>query len=229
MIRATGLALAAMLTLGCGTAPTGSAPPPPWKVVTVPNQPPARFVWQPDGSVRVTTDSAVGFLLRPTPEAAQGARLEWRWLVERTPPPSAPDAVGQDDRPIAVHVIFATAAPDDRALGGLRRWLRGALTHEAFAGRTLTYMWGGTLPAGTRLPNPYLPGDGHIIVLRDGSTRSGTWLPESIDPVADYTSLFGGTARPTHLALSADTEDRGGCAVALIQPPTYTGTGKAKP
>jgi len=231
MIRATCLVLAAMAVLGCDAAPTetGTTPPAPWRLITVPNQPPARFANQPDGTIRVTTDSAVGFLVHPTPEAEPGARLEWRWRVDRAPPPSAPGKAGQDDRPAAVHVVFATAPPEKRFLGGLQRWLRGAMTHEAFAGRTLTYMWGGTLPAGTSLPNPYLPGDGYIIVLRDGSARPGTWLPESVDPVADYTSLFGGTARPTHLALSADTEDRGGCAIAVIQPPIYSSAGKPQP
>lgn len=121
MIRATDLVLAALLVLGCDAAPAGTTPPPPWQVITVPNQPPARFSAQPDGTIRITTGSAVGFLLRPLPEAEPEGRLEWRWRVERMPPPSAPDAVGQDDRPIAVHVIFATAAPDDRFLGGLRR------------------------------------------------------------------------------------------------------------
>ncbi len=216
-MRRRARALAALISLGCAPAPDGP-PPGGWRVVTVPGQAATRFVAQADGAIRITADRAVGFLLAELPDTP-GLRLAWRWRVDAAPPPTPPDAVGRDDRPLAVHVIFAEAGDDDRFLGGLRRWMRGALTHEAFAGRTITYMWGGTLPAGTRLTNPYLPKDGRIVVLRDGTTPLGEWRTEAIDPIADYQSLFGGSAKPTHLSLSSDTEDSGGCASAMIVPP----------
>lgn len=216
----------ALISLGCAPAPAGP-PPDGWRVVTVPGQAVTRFVAQPDGAIRVTADRAVGFLLADLPDTTDH-RLTWRWRVDAAPPPTPPDAVGRDDRPLAVHVIFAKAGDDDRFLGGLRRWMRGALTHEAFAGRTITYMWGGTLPAGTRLINPYLPKDGRIIVLRDGTTPLGEWRTESVDPIADYQSLFGGSATPTHLSLSADTEDSLGCASAMIVPPAIHHEGTAR-
>jgi len=215
--------LAALFSLGCGPAPDGP-PPAGWQVVTVPGKPATRFAAQPDGAIRVTADHAVGFLLHPLP-ADDSPRLTWRWRVDAAPPPTPPDAVGRDDRPLALHVVFADAGDDDRFLGGLRRWMRGALTDQALAGRAITYMWGGTLAAGTRLVSPFMPADGRIVVLRDGSAPLGQWQTETIDPVADYRALFGGTARPTHLAVSADTEDSGGCASALIIPPLMPSKG----
>ncbi len=212
--------LAALLTMGCATAPWGDAPPG-WIVAGVPGKRTTEFTTSPDGAVMIRADESVGFLVREVPQAtALDVRLTWRWRVDQSPPPVAPDAKGRDDRPAAVHVIFAGADDGAGPLTGLRRWLRGTMVHGAFTGRSLTYMWGGTLPAGTRLPNPYLPGDGWIIVRRGPETPNGAWRTETIDPAADYRALFGSPApRLTHLALSADTEDSGGCAVSMIEPP----------
>ena len=214
--------LVALLAMGCGTAPWGDAPPG-WIVAGVPGKRTTAFTTSPDGVVMIRADQSVGFLVRETPDApALDPRLTWRWRVEQAPPPVSSAAEGKDDRPAAVHVIFAGTDDGAGLLTGLRRWLRGTMVHGAFTGRSLTYMWGGTLPAGTRLPNPYLPNDGWIIVRRGPETPNGAWRTETIDPSADYRALFGSPApRVTHLALSADTEDSGGCAVSLIEPPRF--------
>lgn len=213
---------AALLTMGCGAAPWGDAPPG-WIVAEVPGRRATEFATSPDGAVTIRADRSVAFLVREAPEApALDPRLTWRWRVDRSPPPVAPDAEGQDDRPAAVHVIFAGTDDGVGPLTSFRRWLRGTMVHGAFTGRSLTYMWGGTLPAGTRLPNPYLPGDGWVIVQRGPETPNGAWRTETIDPAADYRALFGSPApRLTYLALSADTEDSGGCAVSRIEPPRF--------
>jgi hypothetical protein len=214
--------LAGVISLACAAPPNPRAPAG-WTFAGVPAQRDAVFHAESDGTIRLVADTAVGFLLRPLATPPNGdARLGWRWRVSAQPAPVPPDRIGRDDRPAAVHVVFAEARGGGGILADLRRWLRGAAVHEAFAGRTITYMWGGTLPAGTRLPNPYLPDDGWIIILRGPEAPTGVWFSERIDPVADYTALFGApAARPTHLALSADTEDSGGCAIAHIEPPSF--------
>jgi len=219
--------LAGVLTMGCAAEPPG-APPAGWTVAGVPGKRTTVFSAGPDGVITIQADQSVGFLVRETPDARHpaqspnGPRLTWRWRVKQAPPPVPPDAVGRDDRPAAVHVVFARTQDGEGAMTGLRRWFRGAAVHEAFAGRTITYMWGGTLPAGTRLPNPYLRQDGWIIVLRGSETPLGEWRTETIDPMADYRALFGVAAPAlTHLVLSADTEDSGGCALSQVEPPRF--------
>ena len=192
-------------------------------MVNVPNRRVARFVAGPDGSIAITADSAVGFLLRPVP-VGTGARdlVTWRWRVDAAPPPTSPADKGRDDRPAAIQVIYREAGNSDGILGSAQRWLRGALVHDAYAGRVLTYMWGGTLPAGSRLENPYLTKDGAIVVLRAVEAPMGRWVTETVDPAADYRQAFGQEApAPTHIALSADTEDSGGCALARVEMPRF--------
>lgn len=209
-----------------GAQPDNDPVPRGWTLIGVPGAKPARFTEQADGAIRITADAAAGFLVRPLPGGGNARSvLTWHWLVSAAPPPSPPQLLGQDDRPAAVHVVFADA-PTDGGLGAmLRRWVRGAVLHDAFAGRVLTYMWGGTWPAGSRLSNPYLPGDGAIIVLRGPEARPGHWQMERVVPAEDYRIAFGDPApEVTHLALSADTEDRGGCSSALIRPPQFSST-----
>lgn len=132
--------LAALFTMGCAAAPWGD-PPAGWVVAGVPGKRATEFATSPDGAVIIRADRSVGFLVRETPEApALEPRLTWRWRVEQSPPPVSPDAEGKDDRPAAVHVIFAGTDDGAGLLTGLRRWLRGTMVHGAFTGRSLTYM-----------------------------------------------------------------------------------------
>lgn len=222
----------------CPVDQTAAAEPAGWTLVSVPNRRVARFaagpfvpgpvvpgpvVPAPIGTIAIAADNAVGFLLRPVP-IGTGARdrVTWRWRVDAAPPATSPADKGRDDRPVAIQVIYREAGDSDGILDDVRRWLFGVLVHDAYAGRVLTYMWGGTLPAGTRLQNPYRPGDGAIIVLRAAESPLGRWQTETVDPAADYRWAFGRDApAPTHIALSADTEDSGGCALAQVEPPIF--------
>ncbi len=210
-------------TSACPVDQTTGADPAGWTLVTVPTRRAARFVAGPGGAIAITADTAVGFLLRPVP-IGTGARdrVTWQWRVDAAPPPTSPADKGHDDRPVAIQVIYRDVGDSNNLLGGVQRWLRGALVHDAYAGRVLTYMWGGTLPAGSRLENPYLPNDGAIIVLRAAEAPLGRWLTETVDPAADYRQAFGRDAPPpTHIALSADTEDSGGCAFSQVAVPRF--------
>ncbi len=207
----------------CPVDQTAPAAPAGWTLIPVPNRRVTRFVAGPDGSIAIAADSAVGFLLRPVPTGTGPLdRLTWRWRVDAAPPATSPADKGRDDRPVAVQVLYREIGDGNGILDGVQRWLRGALVHDAYAGRVLTYMWGGTLPAGTRLENPYLPNDGAVVVLRAAEAPLGRWLTETVDPAADYRRAFGREApAPTHIALSADTEDSGGCALAQVDLPRF--------
>jgi hypothetical protein len=196
-----------------------------WQVLRVGSGPPTRFRLEPGGAIAVAADGGAAFLWRPLATGEAGTEVSWRWQVAFAPPPSDPARVGHDDRPLAVHVLFA-GAPGTGVFDGIRRAVRRQLLGAPFAGRLITYMWGGTAPAGTRLPNPYLPSDGSIVVLRDGSAPLGTWMREHVDLAADYAAAFGSAApAATHIAISADADDLGGQSLGWIADLAFTAPG----
>jgi hypothetical protein len=187
-----------------------------WQVLHVGHGPPTQFRREANGAIAVAADGGAAFLYRPLAPGEAAAQLTWRWQVAMAPPPSDPARAGHDDRPLAVHVLFANP-PGSGLFDGIRRAVRRQLLGAPFAGRLITYMWGGTAPAGTRLANPYLPEDGSIVVLRDGRAPLGTWTSERVDPAADYAAAFGAPAPPpTHIAISADADDLGGRSLGWI-------------
>jgi hypothetical protein len=182
-----------------------------WRLQPVRGRAVAQFALEEAGVVRITAQDSVGFLLRPFP--GQPGRLGWRWRVESAAAPSDASARGADDRSAALHVLFAAT--------GVLSFMRRGLTPEGMAGRGLTYCWGGG-PPGLRLPNPYAPRDGALIILRGAEAPLATWLEEGVDVAADYAAAFRETPPAvTHLALSADTDDLGGRAVVRITPPRW--------
>lgn len=184
-----------------------------WRLQPVRGRAVAQFAQDEAGVITVRAQDAVGFLLRPFPGPA--GRLGWRWRVESAAAPTDAAERGADDRSAALHVLFASTG------GGIFSAMRRGLTPEGMAGRGLTYCWGGG-PRGRRLPNPYAPRDGAIIILRGPESPLATWLTEAVDVGADYRAAFGEPApEVTHLALSADTDDRGGLALARITLPAW--------
>ena len=184
-----------------------------WRLQPVRGRALAQFTQDEGGIITIRAQDAVGFLLRAFPHPAQN--LTWRWRVESAAAPSDAGQRGSDDRSAALHILFAATQ------GGVFSAMRRGLTPDGMSGRGLTYCWGGG-PRGRRLPNPYAPSDGALIILRGPEAPLGTWLEEVVDVGADYRAAFGEAPPPvTHLALSADTDDRGGLAVARISLPTW--------
>jgi hypothetical protein len=196
-----------------------------WQVLHVGNGPATQFRRDPSGAIAVAANGGAAFLYRALAAGEAGSRLAWRWQVASAPPPSDPAREGRDDRPLAVHVLFA-GAPRSGFFDGIRRALRRQLPGAPFAGRLLTYMWGGTAPAGTRLANPYAPSDGAIVVLRDGHAPLGAWFSERVDLAADYAAAFGAPAPPpTHVAISADADDLGGRSLGWVADLAFAAAG----
>ncbi len=196
-----------------------------WQRLDVPGRAPVRFCLLSDGVVTIDAERAVGFLLRPIAPGevpSPGYRMVWRWCVMATPPASDATAIGADDRPASVHLLFAGAGSGGGLGAVLRRGLRRGLLGSAFSGRALSYVWGGRAPAGTVMPNPHLAPDGILLVRKGPDAPLGTWCDERVDPASDYRAAFGDAAPPpTHLALSADTDDLGGRAAVALLPPRF--------
>jgi hypothetical protein len=186
-----------------------------WRFIAVPGRRAARAWQAADATLVMEADRAVGFLVRPlSPAEAQASRLAWRWRVDAAPPATDLSVAGEDDRPAALHLAYP-APGGFPALGSL-------LGLGALSGRLLSYVWGGTAPAGTRLATPGSRGRAALVVRRGPGTPLGGWLAEGAEPAGDFRAAFG-EAPPaaTHVLLSVDTDDRGGRALARFAPPEF--------
>lgn len=209
--------LLAILPIAAATAGDGGSPDSAgWKLWSLSSVPATRFTDLGDGRIDVVADSSFGLLYRSLgPEERARRRLLWRWRVDTTIPPTDLSRRGGDDRPLAVHVWFPDT--DSGLLSRFGRSLAHSLAGVPLTGKVLTYVWGGALPRETLLPNPYFEGDGVLIVLRGATDATGEWRGEAVDIAADFRRAFGRPApAPTHIAISADTDDGRGKAAGSI-------------
>lgn len=179
-----------------------------WNVATVQDQRPAEFTLV-DDAIQVLADRGVAFLYRElaAPEASSTC-LNWLWTVLEAMPPTDLAKPGADDRPLAVHLIFPYSEKASGLFTSIRRRIVARRLGGAFAGRMVTYVWGGVQPAGSWLPNPFLPGDAALGVLRSGGEPLGSWQTERVGFRADYERQFGEPAPdPTHVVISGDSDD----------------------
>ena len=188
-----------------------------WKLLSVPGKAPADFARQSPDAIRVVAENAVAFLVRPLAENTGGKRrLTWRWRVEDAVARTDLSKIGEDDRSLAVHLIFPIESDTlsfwERLDLGLTR-----MAAPQLAGKVLTYVWGGTQARGASLPNPHLEAHGTIIVLRSGDAATGRWFMEEVDFVADFRKAFGyDPPAPAFMAISSDSDDTAGSSLGIV-------------
>ena len=182
-----------------------------WSLLTLPDKAPASFTALGEDGLRIEADRAVAFLYKEI-AAEENKRLAWRWRVDKAIAPAPLERVGQDDRPLAIHVWFPPSAEERSFFDRL-----GSFFGYPSIGRVMTYVWGGTQARGTVLAHPHFE-HGQMIVLRGPEARTETWYEETIDIAADYRRAFGEAApERLYIAISADTDDRGGSSSAILE------------
>lgn len=189
-----------------------------WQQLRVKTRPVAQFQKQGAQGITVRTENGAGFLYRALNDLeARSKLLHWSWRVESAPAPTDLAQLGKDDRPLAIHVWFPVRAETASLWQAVRSGI-GNLIDMPVPGKVLTYVWGGTQITGTQLPNPYLPEDGAIIVLRGKYQETGHWQDETVNFAADYQAHFGHPAPPAgYLVISADTDDQAGRSAATVR------------
>ncbi|MGD1934673.1 MAG: DUF3047 domain-containing protein [Candidatus Phaeomarinobacter sp.] len=182
-----------------------------WRLLGVPGVKESAIGWQDDDTMEVISDSSVAFYYREVMPETQ--TLSWRWRVMDAGVQTDLRTPGEDDRPVALHLWF----PKDDESGSLFGWAASLLGYPP-VGRAITYVWGGTEPRGTAFINPHLAdSQGMIIVLRTTAASEDGWAEETVDFAADYERYFGGPSpKPSHIAISGDSDDLGGLRSARI-------------
>ena len=166
------------------------------------------------GELRIEARQSSSVIYRAIPVAARRSmRASWQWRVDEGVAATDLGRRGGDDRSLALYVVFVDAATADsygEETPSLSRMM------GLSGGRTLIYVWGGSAPAGTLIPSPYLRGRGTSIILRPAG--AGGWANESVDLAADHRRAFGTTPeRVAAVAVSSDSDDTGAVNIAAIR------------
>lgn len=178
----------------------GEAPPPPWRVVTLPKQPThSRYrIESLDGARVLAMDTEGGYanLLHPTAariDTAPGATplLRWRWRVAQFP--AGADLTRKETDDVAARVCVLFDLPLDRLSAGERLKVRlgRALFDPQLPAASICYVWDRDLPAGRWLPNAYTARV-QMLVLRSAASGDapGAWAVEQRDLAADFARAF---------------------------------------
>lgn len=200
------------------------APPPPWRVVGLPNgKVPLTQMDMVvlDGApvLRLRTDQSYGTLSHALPAQTGVGQLRWRWRLDQ--PMSSANLLRKDgdDAPLKVCALFdlpLDAIPFiERNLLRLARRISG----EHLPGATLCYVWDHTMPAGTALANAYSHRVRYL-VLDSGTRHLGQWMAHTRDLHADFLHAFGSesdTVPPLlAIAVGADSDNTGSTSLGYL-------------
>ncbi len=178
-----------------------------WQTLTIPGVNATEFKKSGDGALIADCMAAFGMIVRELDGVKDYPVLNWRWRIDSKPPATDASQKGGDDRPIAVHIWFPQNDKEASIWTSIGDTL-ASLIGLPPNGRVITYMWGGKYKAGESFTNPHLPDRGMIVIRRGIDAPVSKWMSEQIDIAADYRRLFGATApAPSHIAISADTDD----------------------
>lgn len=120
--------------------------------------------------------------------------LRWSWKISDTIANGNEKTKNGDDYAARVYVVFP----------GRFFWQTKAIN----------YVWANRLPKGEFLPNAFT-GNAMMLAVESGPEKSGIWVTEERDVLADFRRLFGEEPREIGaIAIMTDTDNTGGEATA---------------
>ena len=217
-------ALAALAAAAIAPVVQGGRIPPPWRVVTLPQQaaPVTRYSAETvDGreALRVQTQGSYGNLVHELPSAEAPKRLRWAWRLQE--PNTAVDlrVKAGDDAAVKVCMSFDLAL--DRVPFIERQMLKLARSRsgQPLPAATLCWVWGAAEAKGALLPNAYSRRVRYI-VLRNRDDALATWFEENRDVAADFRRAFGDESAElpplSALIVAGDGDNTGGASLAHV-------------
>ena len=219
-----GVLAGALAAAGVAPLVQGGSIPPPWRVVTLPQQavPVTRYSAETvDGreALRIQTQGSYGNLVHELPSAAAPKRLSWAWRLQEPNPAVDLRVKTGDDAAVKVCMSFDMAL--DRVPFMERQLLRVARARSGqnLPAATLCWVWAAAEARGALLPNVYSRRV-RFIVLRNREDALATWFEESRDVAADFRRAFGEeSAEPPPvraLIVAGDGDNTGGASLAHV-------------
>lgn len=169
-----------------------------------------------DSVVAVQAQSKNGssaLITHPRIDLEEHPIIEWKWRVEDLPADADIAADTTDDAGARLYVTF-----DYQGLGIIDRaklMLLRKFGYEKAPSRAINYVWATNRKRSTVVPSPYTD-QIMMMSIRSGTDRTGEWVRERRNVLADYRQLFGGTPPPVNgVALMTDTDNTAGTARAF--------------
>lgn len=141
-----------------------------------------------------STGTASGLVKKITFNPAKYRYLRWSWKIEGPVKGGDEKTKAGDDYAARVYVLFP----------GRFFWQMKAIN----------YIWANKLAKGKTAPNAFTA-NAKMIAVESGNEKSGQWLSEERDLLADYRALFGAEPHDAEaIAIMTDTDNTGGTAQA---------------
>jgi hypothetical protein len=146
-------------------------------------------------ALRADSKGSASGLVRPLDlDLSSTPIMRWSWKVAATLPRGDERRRDGDDYGARIYLIFSHPLP----------WKT----------RAIAYIWANHLPVGETLPNAYAA-NLRMVAVESGNARTGQWLTEERNVVADYRRLFGSSpSRLQGVGIMTDSDDTQGEARA---------------
>lgn len=170
--------------------------------------------WDGVPALEVKSAASMSLLGRPLEVDLQRTPvLCWRWRIEA--PLKSADMTQRSGDDYVARLYVSLALPDAEKSLGLRAQLRiaRAIWGPSVPDAAVNYVWDNRQPVGTERPNAYTDRT-TMVVLRSGAADAGAWVQERRNVGRDVARLWGASARPVQLAVTADTDNTGESAHA---------------
>ncbi len=205
------LAIAIAEPVWVGRFPAGDAVPAPWRVVQISRKvAPTKYRLAKVAGVQAVearAQNSMALLARPISiDLTATPVLCWRWFVDA--PVANADMTKKSGDDYAARLYVSFAIPNAQLSAGTRFKLKLArsLFGRNVPDAALNYVWDNRHPVGTRRRSAYTD-RAKLIVAESGATRARQWVGERADIAIDFTSAFGGMAKPIQLAIASDTDN----------------------
>lgn len=170
--------------------------------------------WDGVPALEVRSEGSMSLLGRPVSvDLTRTPVLCWRWRVDA--PLQAADMSRKSGDDYAARLYVSLALPETDKSLALRTQLRLARTiwGPSVPDAAINYVWDNRNAIGSERPNAYTD-RATMVVLRSGAADAGGWVQERRNVGRDAARLYGASATPVQLAVTADTDNTGESARA---------------
>ncbi len=142
--------------------------------------------------------------------------IRWRWKVSNIYKNGDEKQKSGDDYPLRIYIVFKydpqQAGVLEKAQYNAARLIYGEYPPHS----SLNYIWANKTYPERILPNPYTSRT-QMILLQKGSSRTGQWVEERVNALADYREAFGkDPPAQAALAIMSDADNTGEKAIGYV-------------